>query len=216
MTFCKQVGILDTKNVVKITFTDHIRLRAFCANCPMGAMCFFYQFLLAATERKVMIMGFFDKLFGKKYDEICAPMAGQVVPISEVNDPTFSEEILGKGVAIRPTDGKVYAPCDCTVDMMFETGHAVSLVADHGAEILIHTGLETVGLKGKHYTIYAHSGDKVSKGDLLMEFDLDAVAAEGYDTITPVVVCNSGDYKTFNAHTGKACVPGDLVIALAK
>ncbi len=161
-------------------------------------------------------MGFFDKLFGKKGDAVCAPVAGQAVAISEVSDPTFGEEILGKGIAIRPSQGKVYAPCDADVDMMFETGHAVSLVAAFGAEILIHVGLDTVNLKGEHFTVHVKSGDKVKKGDLLMEFDHEAIAAKGYDTITPVVICNSGDYGTFKTNIGKAVQPGDTVIELAK
>lgn len=161
-------------------------------------------------------MGFFDKLFGKKTDGIYAPVAGQAVAIQEVNDPTFSEEMLGKGIAIKPSAGKVVAPCDASVDTMFETGHAVSLIADCGAEILIHVGLDTVNLKGKHFTVHAKNGDKVKKGDLLMEFDPEAIAAEGYDTITPVVICNSGDYATFIAHIGNAVATGELVIALAK
>ena len=161
-------------------------------------------------------MALFKKLFGKKTDEISAPLKGAAVSIKEVNDPTFSEEILGKGIAIRPSEGKVYAPCDATVDMMFETGHAVSLLADCGAEILIHVGLDTVNLKGKHYTIHANAGDKVTKGTLLIEFDKDAIIAEGYDVITPVIVCNSADYSTFNVFVGKDVVPGDAVIELAK
>lgn len=161
-------------------------------------------------------MGIFDKLFGKKTDGIYAPVAGQAVAIQEVNDPTFSEEMLGKGIAIKPSAGKVVAPCDASVDMMFETGHAVSLMADCGAEILIHVGLDTVNLKGKHFTVHAKNGDKVKKGDLLMEFDPEAIAAEGYDTITPVVICNSGDYATFKTHIGNAVATGELVIELAK
>lgn len=161
-------------------------------------------------------MAFFKKLFGKKTDDIAAPLKGTAVSIKEVNDPTFSEEILGKGIAIRPSEGKVFAPCDATVDMMFETGHAVSLVADFGAEILIHVGLDTVNLKGKHYTIHANAGDKVTAGQLLIEFDKDAIIAEGYDVITPVIICNSGDYGTFNVHVGAEVEPGDVVIELAK
>lgn len=161
-------------------------------------------------------MGFFKKLFSKPLDQICAPVAGQAVALSEVSDPTFGEEILGKGIAIRPTDGRVVAPCDATVDMMFETGHAVSLVADCGAEILIHVGLDTVNLKGKHYTVHVKNGDSVKKGDLLMEFDVAAVAAEGYDTITPVIICNTPDFATFETHTGSAVTPGDVVIELGK
>ncbi|MEE1036206.1 MAG: PTS glucose transporter subunit IIA [Oscillospiraceae bacterium] len=161
-------------------------------------------------------MGFFKKLFGKSMDELSAPVAGNAVPVSQVPDPTFAEELLGKGIAIEPTEGKVYAPCNATVDMMFETGHAVSLVADFGAEVLIHVGLETVSLKGKHFTVHAANGDKVKKGDLLIEFDLEAIKAEGFNTITPMLVCNSADYGTFNTSVGKAVTNADVVIELAK
>ena len=161
-------------------------------------------------------MGIFQKLFGKKLHELCAPVAGNAVPVTQVPDPTFAEEMLGKGIAIEPTEGKVYAPCNATVDMMFSTGHAVSLIADCGAEILIHVGLETVSLGGKHFTIHAEAGDKVKKGDLLIEFDLEAIKAEGLNTITPMVICNSDDYATFNAHVGKAVSNSDVVIELGK
>ena len=117
-------------------------------------------------------MGFFDKLFGKKLEGIYAPIAGKAVAITEVPDPTFAEGMLGNGIAIEPADGKVYAPCDATVDMMFDTGHAVSLVTESGAEILIHVGLETVGLEGKPFTVHVQNGDKVKKGQLLIEADL--------------------------------------------
>jgi len=161
-------------------------------------------------------MGFFDKLFGKKVDALCAPIAGKAVPVTEVPDPTFAEGMLGNGIAIIPTDGKVCAPCDATVDMMFTTGHAVSLVADFGAEILIHVGLETVGLEGKPFTIHVQNGDKVKKGQLLMEVDLEAVKAAGLNTITPMLICNTDDYGTFNTKTGKDVTTDDVVIELAK
>jgi PTS system beta-glucosides-specific IIC component len=161
-------------------------------------------------------MGFFKKLFGKKTDDFYAPMAGKAVPITEVPDPTFSEGMLGNGIAIEPAEGKVYAPCDATVDMMFTTGHAVSLVADCGAEILIHVGLETVGLEGKPFTIHAANGDKVKKGQLLIEVDLEAVKAAGLPTITPMLICNTDDYPTFNTFVGKDVTNEDVVIALAK
>ena len=161
-------------------------------------------------------MGFFKKLFGKNLDTLCAPVAGHAVSVQTVPDPTFAEEMLGKGIAIEPAEGKVYAPCDATVDMMFDTGHAVSLIADFGAEVLIHVGLETVSLGGKHFTIRAKNGDKVKKGDLLMEFDLEAIKAEGFNTITPMLVCNSGDYGTFETYIDKSVTSADAVIGLAK
>ena len=161
-------------------------------------------------------MGFFKKLFGKPMDELCAPVAGNAVPVAQVPDPTFAEELMGKGIAIEPTEGKILAPCDATVDMMFETGHAISLVADFGAEILIHVGLETVSLKGEHFTIHCANGDKVKKGQLLIEFDLDAIKAAGFNTITPMLVCNSADYGTFKTNVNKAVTNDDVVIELAK
>ena len=161
-------------------------------------------------------MGFFKKLFGKNTDIFFAPMAGKAVPITEVPDPTFAEGMLGNGIAIEPAEGKVYAPCDATVDMMFTTGHAVSLIADCGAEVLIHVGLETVGLEGKPFTVHAANGDKVKKGQLLIEVDLEAVKAAGLHTITPMVICNTNDYTTFNTFVGKNVTNEDAVIELAK
>ena len=161
-------------------------------------------------------MGFLKKLFGKKLDGFYAPMAGKAVPITEVPDPTFAEGMLGNGIAIEPVEGKVYAPCDATVDMMFTTGHAVSLVANCGAEILIHVGLETVSLEGKPFTVHVTNGDKVTKGQLLMEVDLDAVKTAGLPTITPMLICNTDDYPTFITHVGKDVTNADAVIELAK
>jgi PTS system beta-glucosides-specific IIC component len=161
-------------------------------------------------------MAFFKKLFSKSVPVIGSPVAGMCVPITEVSDPTFGHEILGKGVAIRPTDGKVYAPCDATVDMAFETGHAISLLTDYGAEILVHIGLETVSLKGKHFNVHVSTGDIVTKGTLILEFDIDAVAAAGYDTIIPIVVCNSDAFSVIHTFTGKQVVPGDTIIQMDK
>ena len=161
-------------------------------------------------------MGLFQKLFGKATDDLYAPMAGKAVAITQVPDPTFAEGMLGNGIAIEPTEGKVYAPCDATVDMMFPTGHAVSLVADCGAEILIHVGLETVSLEGKPFTIHAAYGDKVKKGQLLIEVDLKAVEAAGLKTITPMVVCNTDNYPTFQTKVDRDVTNADVVIQLAK
>ena len=161
-------------------------------------------------------MGFFKKLFGKNTDGLYAPMAGKAVPVTEVPDPTFAEGMLGNGIAIEPVEGKVYAPCDATVDMMFTTGHAVSLVADCGAEILIHVGLETVSLEGKPFDVKVASGDKVKKGQVLMVADLEAIKAAGLNTITPMLICNSADFATFNKTTGKDVTNADVVIELGK
>ena len=165
-------------------------------------------------------MGLFDKLFGKKEEinpnHVYAPMAGEAVAISEVPDPTFSSGAMGNGIAIKPTDGKVCSPVNGTVDMMFDTGHAVTLVSDNGIEILIHVGLETVGLEGKPFQVKVQNGQKVKKGDILMIADLAAIEAAGLPTITPVLICNTDDYTTFNVSTGKAVTNADVVIELGK
>ena len=165
-------------------------------------------------------MGLFDKLFGKKEEinpnHVYAPMAGEAVAISEVPDPTFSSGAMGNGIAIKPTDGKVCSPVNGTVDMMFDTGHAVSLVSDNGIEILIHVGLETVGLEGKPFQIKVQNGQKVKKGDILMIADLAAIEAAGLPTITPVLICNTDDYTTFNTTISKAVTNADVVIELGK
>ena len=161
-------------------------------------------------------MGFFKNLFSASELEIGAPLAGQAVALKEVNDPTFREGMLGSGIAIRPTGNRVVAPCDAVVSTMFATGHAVSLVADCGAEILIHVGLETVNLKGEHFAAHCKDGEKVKKGQLLMEFDRDAILAAGYDLITPVVICNTNKYGKVNTYVDKDVEPGEKVIGLVE
>lgn len=158
------------------------------------------------------------QLFKKKPGgmEIGAPVKGKAVPISTVNDPTFGEEILGKGVAIIPEEGKIYAPADGTIDLLFDTLHAVSMTTTDGVELLIHIGLETVALKGQHFTAHKATGDQVKKGDLLISVDLDALKALGIDVITPMVVCNTADYQSVEAVTGQDVEPGATVLAITK
>ena len=133
--------------------------------------------------------------FGKKSIIIASPMDGAVVPVSELSDPVFSEDVLGRGIAIKPDTGYVMAPAKAVISQMFDTGHAVSLFTDSGVELLIHVGIDTVELKGSHYTKRKENEDSVDIGDILLEFDADAISADGYDTVTPVVVCNPDDFK---------------------
>ena len=161
-------------------------------------------------------MGFLAKLFGVSMCYIGAPVAGNAVALHQVSDPAFATGLLGKGVAIEPSEGRIVAPCDATVDMVFDTAHAVTLKNDYGTEILIHVGLDTVNLKGKYYTAHVKAGDTVKKGQLLIEFDLRAIQKAGYDTITPVVICNSDAYRTISTHTGKPVAAGEAVIKVSK
>jgi len=144
---------------------------------------------------------------------LVSPVEGEVVPLSKVPDPTFSQEMLGPGVAIQPTRGRVVSPVNGTVSQVFDTGHAVTLVSDEGIEILIHIGIDTVQLKGEHYTPITQNGAHVAIGDVLIEFDERAIIMAGYETITPVVICNSGDYQQFDLQTGKAVKEGEQIIS---
>ncbi|WP_077616108.1 beta-glucoside-specific PTS transporter subunit IIABC [Caenibacillus caldisaponilyticus] len=131
---------------------------------------------------------------GVKKTALFSPMKGRIVPLQNVNDPAFSTEAMGKGVAIIPEEGKVYAPVSGTVSALFPTGHAVGIKSDDGLEVLIHVGLNTIQLEGRHFYKKVSQGDKVRQGDLLIEFDLDKVKEAGYDVTTPVVITNSDHY----------------------
>ena len=119
---------------------------------------------------------------GEATSEFVAPVTGNVIPVNQVKDEAFASEAMGKGVGIEPENGKVYAPFDGNVDAVFPTGHLVGLSDGNGAEVLIHIGVDTVKLEGKGFTIYVSQGDKVKKGDLLVEFDVELLKKEGYDT----------------------------------
>lgn len=129
-----------------------------------------------------------------KQETIVSPLKGGVKALAEVKDEAFSKGALGKGIAIEPTEGKVVSPVDGVLTTLFPTGHALGITSDKGAEILIHIGMDTVQLEGKYFTAKAKQGEKVTKGQLLLEFDVDAIKKEGYSIISPIVVTNSGSY----------------------
>ena len=126
---------------------------------------------------------------------VYAPMEGNAVPLKAINDGVFSEDMLGKGIAIEPTVGKVTAPFDGKVAMIYTTKHAIALTSNEGVEILIHVGIDTVQLNGKYYDIKVAVGDEVKAGDLLAEFDIKGIESEGYRTITPIIVANTDAFK---------------------
>ena len=130
---------------------------------------------------------------------ITSPLEGKVIPLTEVKDPTFSQEILGKGAAIIPEKGVVYAPFDGKVDAVFETGHALGLVSEDGVELLVHVGIDTVNLKGKYFTPKKKSGDTMKKGDILLEFDINKIKADGYDVTTPIIISNTEQFAKVKA-----------------
>lgn len=124
-----------------------------------------------------------------------SPIKGDVIPLKEVPDETFAGEVLGKGVAIVPKDGRVVAPVDGVIETMFDTKHAVGIHGDNGVELLIHVGINTVELNGAHYEAHVAEGSHVKKGDMLITFDIEKIKEAGYSVITPVIVTNSDDYE---------------------
>ena len=149
-----------------------------------------------------------------KGETFIAPMTGTAVAMTSVSDPVFASEAMGKGEAIEPTEGKVFSPVDGSVTVLAETGHAIGLLSNAGAEILIHIGIDTVELAGKPFTPHVKVGQTVKKGDLIMEVDLDAVVAAGKKTTTMVVVTNTDEYASVTGHDG-AVKAGDPFIDLA-
>ncbi len=126
----------------------------------------------------------------KKIPKVLAPLFGEIVPLEKVPDSTFSEKILGDGVAIIPKDGKILSPVDGELTNIASTKHAFSFTGDNGLEVLIHVGLETVSLEGKGFTVFKKEGDKVKAGDLIAEVDLSILKNNNINPITPVIVCN--------------------------
>lgn len=125
---------------------------------------------------------------------VFSPIEGEAIPLKAVNDEAFSQEAMGKGMAIKPAKGQVVAPFDGTVQTVFRTKHSIGLKSVEGIELLIHVGIDTVKLKGQHFNVVVQEGDVVKHGQLLMEFDMEAIEKAGFDTTTPVIVTNSGDY----------------------
>ncbi|WP_340399096.1 beta-glucoside-specific PTS transporter subunit IIABC [Paenibacillus sp. FSL H8-0079] len=132
-------------------------------------------------------------------EQVFSPITGEVKPLSEVPDPAFSEEIMGKGFAIQPTEGRVVSPINGTVFSLSKSGHAIGLVSDTGAEMLIHIGIDTVKLKGQFFSPKVQAGAKVAVGDVLMEFDREQIEKAGYTTITPVIITNMHQYESIES-----------------
>lgn len=146
---------------------------------------------------------------------VCSPLDGKLIDITEVRDEVFSAGILGDGMAVIPEKGELYAPVDATVDTVFDSKHAISLIGDNGAEILLHVGLDTVKLEGMHFEPQVKNGDRVKAGQLLMKFDIKEIKKAGYDIVTPIIITNSDKYKLSKATGGLVSV-GNPVIGLEK
>jgi beta-glucoside PTS system EIICBA component len=145
---------------------------------------------------------------------INSPMNGIVIDLSKVEDSIFAEKMLGDGAAIESEDGKVYAPFNGTVQSLFPTNHAIGLVSADGVEMLIHIGLDTVQLNGKFFTAHVTQDQKVKKGDLLIEFDQEAIKAAGYSTIVPVIISNTHGYQSVNRVTANRVTKDEALLTI--
>lgn len=145
---------------------------------------------------------------------LSACLNGTVVPLADVKDEAFASGALGDGIAIEPNDGELVAPADGEISSTFETHHAVGMTTADGAELLMHIGIDTVKLGGKHFTYLVNEGDKVKKGQPLIRFELEAIKAEGYPVTTPLIVCNTDDYAAVAAKASGTVKQGDALLEL--
>lgn len=147
---------------------------------------------------------------------LSACLNGTVVPLADVKDEAFASGVLGDGIAIEPSDGELVAPADGEISSTFETHHAVGMTTADGAELLMHIGIDTVKLGGKHFTYLVNEGDKVKKGQPLIRFELEAIKAEGYPVTTPLIVCNTDDYAAVAAKASGTVKQGDALLELKR
>lgn len=191
-------GIMDVK-CFSFCSPGLLSMVAYIGNDGWGNLinaCFSMVIAFVATFILVWTWGYQDaKESNEKEIIISCPVKGKVVPLNEVPDETFSQEMLGKGVAIIPEQNQFYAPVSGEVSVVFPTGHAIGLTSEDGTELLIHIGLDTVQLNGECFHVKVQQGQKIKQGDLLVEVDLDVIKEKGYSVITPILVTNPDQYQ---------------------
>ncbi|MDR2024938.1 MAG: beta-glucoside-specific PTS transporter subunit IIABC [Hungatella sp.] len=146
--------------------------------------------------------------------ELASPLTGSVIPLTEVKDPVFAGGVLGEGIAIIPDEGKVYAPADGTINAVIDTKHAIGITTDTGAEVLIHVGLDTVRLGGEGFTLHCKEGDRVIKGSLLLEFDMEKIKEAGLSLTTPVLISNMNSFVSLKASDKKQVKAGEKLLTI--
>lgn len=146
--------------------------------------------------------------------DILSPIKGRTIALTEVNDQVFSQGLIGDGIAVEPVEGKVFAPFDGRIEVLYNSKHAIGLKSESGTEVLIHVGLDTVNLDGEHFTSKIEQGQEVKVGDLLLEFDIESIEKEGYETITPVIITNSPDFFSIEYETGTEVSNDSVLISL--
>ena len=153
----------------------------------------------------------------KETVSICAPAAGTLIPVSSVNDPTFAEEMLGKGAAVIPEEGTFYSPVNGKVQMVFDMKHAIGFLSGEGAEVLLHVGLDTVSLKGKFFETLVQEGQSVKVGTPVLRADLEGIRKAGYETTTLTILTNHTEYKEVSVKAeGKAQKGEEIIRAMGR
>nr|WP_280141297.1 PTS glucose transporter subunit IIA [Maridesulfovibrio ferrireducens] len=147
--------------------------------------------------------------------KIFSPVEGEVIPIEETPDPVFAEKIVGDGVSIIPSGDTMFAPADGTIEKIYTTNHAFSMLTDDGIELFVHFGLDTVDLKGEGFTRVAEQGATVKKGDPVIRFDLELLSEKAKSVITPVVISNMDEFGEMTKVSGKVAV-GDPILFIKK
>ncbi len=180
-----------------------------------GKLCMRISLIRKVIEDRKGVITMFKNLFKKpaKEQKLYAPLTGNVIPLEEVPDPVFSQKMMGEGMAIIPTNGQVLSPVNGKVIQIPESKHAIGLLSDDGAEVLIHVGLETVALKGEGFELKVETGEKVTVGQPLLEFDLEYIQNHAKDIVTPMVITNSNEgEKQFTLTDEKKANAGKTVI----
>lgn len=200
---------------------------AFIGENPMNIVHAFITIVIAfvVAFAATWILGFEDPVDGSPQKEeavstqdhvIKSPLEGQALPLNEVNDHVFSNELIGKGLAILPSKGEVRAPFTGEIVTLMASKHAVGLRSTSGIEVLIHVGIDTVNLQGEFYETHVQQGDRVQEGDLLITFDIEAIQAKGYETVTPVIITNHADFGPLMTDETTAVSIGDTLMELSK
>lgn len=161
-------------------------------------------------------MAFFDMFKKAKGETIYSPMDGDLILLEEVSDPVFSQKIVGDGIAIVPNVGKIYSPIGGKLVNLFETKHAFCVISPDGLEVLVHIGLDTVNLKGKHFSFTVNQDDELSQGQEIGYVDLDGLKADGYDITTMIVITNTSDYKEIKPATLAAVTHKNEILTVSK
>ena len=160
-------------------------------------------------------------LFSRKKEQIdpntiYSPFVGKVMPIEKLKDKTFAGKVMGDGIAVVPTEGKIYAPISGTISALLDTKHAYGITSPEGYELLVHIGQDTVNLKGQHFETKVKEGSKIKKGDLLGTFDIAAITGKGYNIATPVIVIAGGEFSIKSKAKNGNINVGDVLLTVGK